>query len=78
MRKHRGDFLIIMLMLILMGLGLLVMYTIGPVRANFLNAALGKTQYSNNFFFLRQLISVGSALAMFFVFAKVLSYKKNF
>ena len=76
MRKHRGDFLIIMLMLILMGLGLLVMYTIGPVRANFLNAALGKTQYSNNFFFLRQLISVGSALAMFFVFAKVLSYKK--
>lgn len=76
MRKHRGDFLIIMLMLILMGLGLLVMYTIGPVRANFLNAALGKTQYSNNFFFLRQLISIGSALAMFFVFAKVLNYKK--
>ena len=49
MRKHRGDTLIIVLMLILMTLGLLVMYTIGPVRANFLNAAIGEQRYSNNY-----------------------------
>ena len=75
MRKHRGDTLIIVLMLILMTLGLLVMYTIGPVRANFLNAAIGEQRYSNNYFFLHQGISVVLSLAIFFVFAKVINYK---
>ena len=75
MRKHKGDTLIIVLMLILMALGLLVMYTIGPVRANFLNAALGSQQYSNNYFFLHQGISVLLAIFMFFVFAKAINYK---
>ena len=45
MRKHKGDALIIVLMLILMSVGLLVMYTIGPVRANFLNSARGDKKY---------------------------------
>ncbi len=75
MRKHKGDTLIIVLMLILMALGLLVMYTIGPVRSNFLNAALGKQQYSDSYFFVHQGISVILAIAMFIVFSKVLSYK---
>ena len=77
MRKHKGDILIIVLMLALMGIGLLVMYTIGPVRANFLNAASGEQEYSENFFFIHQLISVGISLAIFFTFAKmkVLNYK---
>ncbi|MBR1801687.1 FtsW/RodA/SpoVE family cell cycle protein [Candidatus Saccharibacteria bacterium] len=76
MRKHKGDALIIVLMLILMGLGLLVMYTIGPVRANFLNAASGKEEYSESFFFLHQLISVGLSVGAFVVFAKFLNYEK--
>ena len=77
MRKHKGDILIIVLMLAMMGIGLLVMYTIGPVRANFLNAAAGKQLYSENYFFLHQLISVALSLVIFFLFAKVkfLSYK---
>ena len=77
MRKHKGDILIIVLMLILMGIGLLVMYTIGPVRANFLNAASGKEDYSESFFFVHQLISVGLSLVIFILFAKfkLLNYK---
>ena len=75
MRKHKGDTLIIVLMLILMALGLLVMYTIGPVRANFLNAALGEQRYSNSYFFIHQGISVILAIAMFVLFSKILSYK---
>ena len=65
-----------MLMLTLMGLGLLVMYTIGPVRANFLNVALGKDAYSSNYFFVHQLISVGLAILVFFGFAKIFDSKK--
>ena len=76
MRKHRGDTLIIILMLILMGLGLLVMYTIGPVRANFLNAALGYQKYSEGYFFYHQLISVAASIAVFVVFSKFISYEK--
>ncbi len=77
MRKHKGDILIIVLMLTLMGIGLLVMYTIGPVRANFLNAASGKEEYSENFFFVHQLVSVAISLGIFFAFAKmkILNYK---
>lgn len=75
MRKHKGDALIIVLMLVLMSIGLLVMYTIGPVRANFLNAALGKKKYDDAFFFVRQLLSVGLALVTFFFFAKVKIFK---
>ena len=75
MRKHKGDFSIIVLMLILMALGLLVMYTIGPVRANFLNAALGEKQYYEAYFFVHQLISVGLSLLVFFLFAKFKLFK---
>lgn len=50
--------------------GLLVMYTIGPTRANFLNATYG-SEYSSSYFFIHQLMSVGLALATFFVFNKI-------
>ena len=77
LRKHKGDTLIIVLMLAMMGVGLLVMYTIGPVRANFLNSAMGKQVYSDNYFFLHQLVSVVLSLVVFFAFAKfkTLNYK---
>lgn len=74
MRKHRGDVLIIVLSVILMGLGLLVMYTIGPVRANFLNATYG-SNYSDNYFFIHQLISVGLSIGTFYLFSRI-DYKK--
>ncbi len=77
MRKHKGDLAIIMLMIILMSVGLLVMYTIGPVRANFLNAAIGEKRYYDAYFFVHQLISVVLAIGVFFAFAKfkLLNYK---
>jgi cell division protein FtsW len=63
-------------MLILMGLGLLVMYTIGPVRANFLNAAAGEKLYPESYFFLHQLVSVVLSIIAFVIFAKFFDYKK--
>ena len=75
MRKHKGDTLIIVLMIILMCVGLLVMYTIGPVRANFLNAAAGEQKYAESSFFIHQLISVVVSIGVFVVFAKFLNYE---
>ena len=74
MRKHKGDLIILMLTVILMAVGLLVMYTIGPTRANFLNATYG-SNYSDIFFFSRQLISVAVSLAAFWLFNKI-EYQK--
>ena len=39
MRKHKSDRLILFLTLGLMLIGLVVIYAIGPQRANFLNTA---------------------------------------
>jgi cell division protein FtsW len=63
--------------MILMGIGLLVMYVIGPVRANFLNAAYGAS-YSESFFFIHQLISVGLTIAAFIFFSKILKKEMLF
>ncbi|MDO4967732.1 MAG: FtsW/RodA/SpoVE family cell cycle protein [Candidatus Saccharibacteria bacterium] len=74
MRRHKGDVSIIVLTVILMIVGLLVMYTIGPTRANFLNATYG-SNYSDSYFFLHQLLSVGLALGVFYLFNKI-EYQK--
>ena len=74
MRRHKGDLSIIVLTVILMIVGLLVMYTIGPTRANFLNATYG-SEYSDSYFFLHQLLSVGLAIFAFYLFNKI-EYKK--
>ena len=77
MRKHRGDVILIILSLVLVGIGLLIMYTIGPVRANFLNSSLADDRkISEMFFFMRQLMSVGFAIGAFFIFSKVFKYQK--
>lgn len=75
MRKHKGRFSIIVVMAILMAIGLIVMYTIGPVRANFQNAAAGKELYPESYYFVHQLISVGLSLAAFILMTKI-PYKK--
>ncbi|PID33263.1 hypothetical protein CR969_01650 [Candidatus Saccharibacteria bacterium] len=49
---------------LLLMLGLVVMYAIGPQRANALNFAYG-TSYSDNFFFNKQLISVVLSVVAF-------------
>jgi cell division protein FtsW (lipid II flippase) len=67
-RRHRPDYKIIMLMGILMMLGLVVMYAIGPSRANALNSSYGTDFYSSTYFFLKQ---SGSLIASLLVFALV-------
>lgn len=65
-RKHKSDRIIGILTVILLAIGLIVIYAIGPMRANVMNAAYG-TDYSENYFFWRQLLSVVLALGVFIV-----------
>ena len=55
---------VVLLIGLLLLLGLVVMYAIGPQRANLLNFAYG-SDYSDNFFFNKQLISVIVSLVAF-------------
>ena len=58
MRKHKSNLVILFATLGLMALGLIVIYAIGPMRANVLNSTDG-TNYGATDFFLGQLRSVG-------------------
>lgn len=80
MRKHKSDRLIAGITFVLLAVGLVVIYAIGPQRANFMNSAYG-TNYSSNYFFLHQLLSVGLSVAAFtiafkFPFEKLKTYSK--
>jgi cell division protein FtsW len=63
-RRHRPDYQIVLYMGLLMLLGLVIIYAIGPQRANVLNNAYGY-DYSNTYFFTKQVISLLIALASF-------------
>jgi len=69
-RKHRPDYQIILYMGILMLIGLIVIYAIGPQRANVLNNAIG-SDYSDSYFFIKQTISLLLALVAFGVMASL-------
>jgi len=57
-----------------MGLGLIVIYAIGPMRANVLNATYG-ANYGGSDFFIGQLRSVLLSVIAFFLAFKVIPYK---
>lgn len=63
-RSHRPDYLIVLYMGLLMLLGLIIMYAIGPQRANVLNNAYGG-DYSGDYFFIKQVTSLALALGAF-------------
>ncbi len=67
-RSHRPDYRIIVLMGILMMVGLIVMYAIGPQRAKFLNNATGGS-VSDTYFVIKQMVSLCIALVAFAFFA---------
>lgn len=69
-RRHRADYRILLYMGILMLLGLVIMFAIGPQRANVLNGAFG-TEYSDSYFFLKQLTSIIMAVAAFVAMALI-------
>ncbi|MBR3322152.1 FtsW/RodA/SpoVE family cell cycle protein [Candidatus Saccharibacteria bacterium] len=73
-RKHKSDLIILFATLGLMALGLIVIYAIGPMRANVLNSTYG-TDYDSNYFFWGQLRSVALALLAFFAAFKWIPYK---
>jgi cell division protein FtsW len=70
-RRHRPDYYIIVFMGILMLLGLMVMYAIGPERANLLNTVHNTDFYTENYFVIKQLISLGIAILAFATMATV-------
>ena len=72
-RRHRPDYRIAVYMGLLMLLGLIIMYAIGPQRANVLNNAYG-SNYSDTYFFVKQAISLGVSL-LAFTFMAFLPYK---
>ncbi|MGV9002225.1 MAG: FtsW/RodA/SpoVE family cell cycle protein [Candidatus Saccharimonadaceae bacterium] len=63
-RKHHGDRLIIIFTGLLMFIGLLVIYAIGPQRANLMNSIFGY-EYSEGYFFWKQLLSLVLAMLAF-------------
>lgn len=71
MRRHRPDYQIVLYMGLLMLLGLIVMYAIGPQRANVLNNANGTDFYTSTYFFVKQSVSLLLALAAFVIIATV-------
>ena len=73
-RKHKSDLVILFTTLGLMALGLVVIYAIGPMRANVLNSTYG-TDYGPNDFFIGQIRSVVISLVAFFIAFKVVPYK---
>ena len=73
-RKHRSDLVILFATLGLMALGLIIIYAIGPMRANVLNSTYG-TDYESNYFFLGQLRAVGLSLLAFYAAFKWIPYR---
>lgn len=69
-RKHRPDYRIVLYMCLLMLVGLITMYAIGPQRAHILNLG-GGGDFSDSYFFVKQAIALGLALVAFGVMAKV-------
>ena len=68
-RRHRPDYQIALYMGLLMLLGLIIMYAIGPQRAQVLNNAYNTDYYTSMYFFVKQTVSLLLALVAFIVLA---------
>jgi len=69
-RRHRPDYLVALYMGLLMLFGLIIMYAIGPQRANVLNNSYG-SNYSDTYFFVKQAISLLLSLGAFALMAVI-------
>jgi len=72
-RRHRPDYKIVLYTGLLMLIGLIIIYAIGPQRANVLNNSYG-SEYSDSYFFIKQTISLALAL-LAFAFMAYIPYK---
>lgn len=76
-RRHKPDYRLPLYMGLLMLLGLIVMFAIGPQRAQVMNAAYG-TDFTATYFFAKQALSLLVALAVFIAVSKTpISWWKN-
>lgn len=78
-RRHRPDYQIILYMGILMMIGLVIIYAIGPQRANVLNTLSGSDTFSDSYFFVKQIASLVLALVAFICTAliPIVFFKKH-
>lgn len=74
-RKHKCDMGVLFSILILLVVGAIVIYAIGPMRAKILNSAYGM-DYAPDYFFTTHLRNVIISLVVFFIAFKVIPYEK--
>lgn len=67
-RKHRPDYRLISYTAVLVVIGLIIIFAIGPQRANLLNETFGSS-LGDSYFILRQAMSVLVAVGAFIAFA---------
>ncbi len=70
-RRHKPDYMIMLLTGILMLLGLVIMYAIGPQRAQVLNSVFGTDNYGSMYFVIKQAISLLLAGMVFFAMSRI-------
>lgn len=70
-RRHRPDYRIVLFMGLLMLIGVVVMYAIGPARANLLNSQHNTDFYTGTYFVIKQLVSMTIAIGFFVIMATV-------
>jgi cell division protein FtsW len=70
-RRHRPDHQVMMFMGLLMLFGLIIMYAIGPQRANVLNEVHHTDFYTETYFVVKQAISLILAIGAFFIASRV-------
>lgn len=64
-RRHRPDYQLVLFVGLLMLLGLIIMYAIGPQRANVLNNVHGTNFYTDTYFVIKQLVSLAVSIGAF-------------
>ncbi len=70
-RRHRPDHQVTLFMGLLMLLGLVIMYAIGPQRANVLNEVHNTDFYTATYFVIKQAVSLLLAIGAFFIASRV-------
>lgn len=70
-RAHRPDYQMILWIGLLMLFGLIIMYAIGPQRANVMNRAHGTDFYTDTYFAVKQVVSLGIAIGAFFAMSRI-------
>lgn len=70
-RRHRPDYRITLFVGLLMLVGVIVMYAIGPARANLLNSLHNTDFYTGNYFVIKQIISLVVAGIAFVAMATI-------